>query len=169
MTAADDVEMDDVEHSLVWEGFLSPVDMIDETMVELIVGSDEDEVSSPFIPRIRGGGSDSESENDDGNEAFQDSWGTAQAPDGGWPAYIADREARGVVGWGIPDPRSSAGWGIPDPRPLNGWGNPVPPGSPVPPVPMCSIPTCNSHSSPVCTATVDKWKGFVAKYPENQV
>ena len=57
--------MGDAEHSLVWEGFLSPVVDSDETMVELIFGFNGDEAPPPPNLRTRGGGSGSESDDDD--------------------------------------------------------------------------------------------------------
>ena len=56
--------MGDAEHSLVWEEFLSPVVNFDETMVKLIVGFDGNEGPPPYTLRTRGGGSGSESDDD---------------------------------------------------------------------------------------------------------
>ena len=51
----DDTTIGDNEHSLAWEGFLSPVEGVGETVVELIVGFDGDEAPPPPTIRIRGG------------------------------------------------------------------------------------------------------------------
>lgn len=41
--------------------------------------------------------------------------------------------------------------------------------SPDSPVHASLVKVCNPRPSSACTATVDKWTGFIAKYPENQV
>ena len=65
LTEVDDATIGDNEHSLAWEGFISPVEDVGETVVELIVGFGSNEAPPPPTLRIGGGGSGSESDDEE--------------------------------------------------------------------------------------------------------